>query len=676
MPPLKLKMPDHAYCVIGSEMEMEDPFLSGVSLPADRLPLLVHQGEEVLETQLNSEIDKVLPASGIPKFTLSWKNISVRVKKKRKETFLNLFPKYEDTEILNNVSGVVHSGSLVAIMGASGAGKTTLLATISQRIKAHSTGEILLNGQNVSKEVMRQISGFVPQQDLHVETLTVEETLSFMSRLKINPAMTETDRKRWIRSLLAELGLNKCINTRISALSGGERKRMSLAVQLLTDPPILFCDEPTTGLDSYSAGAVVEKLRQLTSMGKAIICTIHQPASGLFDLFHRVLLLAGGRLAYFGDVADAPNYFKSLGLECPSTYNPAEFYVQQLAVTPGREEACLRHIEILCDRFALSSLGMSLQEELSSLSHSANNEGYTNSCISGNSYLKSINHPKIPCYTQLYWLTWRSLIDEKRQWTTHAIRLGLFMFVSMVLAFPFMEMKTDQRGIQSRQGLLYLVVTETIFTYAYAVMHTFPGQMPMLLREIGDGLYPPGPFYASKMLTLLPKSLFEPIPYAFLIFYVVGLTGGFFGFLFFCIPVIFCATSSTAYGAMLSASFESISTSSLVSVPVDLICIAFSGIYIQLSTVPSYLNWIKYISQFYYANEAISIFQWRLVDNIQCSDNPDMPCIRNGDEVLENYGFSEENLPIDILGLVLIYIISHIVGFTCFYRRSKNQAAY
>ncbi|XP_046383211.1 protein scarlet-like isoform X2 [Ischnura elegans] len=658
-------------------MEMEDPFMSGIGLPPDRLPLIVHEGEEMTESHIDSDSPvERLTNGGQPSFTLAWRNISVKVKRKRKESFLSLFPKYEKAIILNNVSGVVHSGSLVAIMGASGAGKTTLLATISQRIKAHTTGDILLNGQSVSKEVMRNISGFVPQQDLTVETLTVEETLNFMSRLKMNPAITETDRRKWIRSILAELGLNKCINTRISGLSGGERKRMTLAVQLLTDPPILFCDEPTTGLDSYSAGAVIEKLRQLTTMGKAVICTIHQPASGLFDLFHRVMLLAGGRLAYLGDVADAPNYFRSLGLDCPPTYNAAEFYVQQLAVTPGREEQCLKRIETLCDRFALSSLGMSLQAELCSISCSSSDDGYVSSLMSDTTDIKSMNHPKIPYYTQLYWLTWRTFVDERRQWSVHAVRLGLFMFVSMVLAFPFMDIKTDQHGVQSRQGLLYLVVTETIFTYAYAVQNTFPQQMPILLREISDGLYHPWPYYVSKMITLLPKSILEPIPYAFLIFYVVGLSGGFYGFFFFCIPVILCATSSTAYGAMLSASFESVSTSSLVSVPVDLICIAFSGIYIQLSTVPTYLSWIRYVSQFYYANEAISILQWRLVPEIECSDNPDVPCFRSGDEVLDNYGFSQENLPIDLFGLMLIYVVSHVVGYICFHLRSRTQPTY
>lgn len=115
--------------------------------------------------------------------------------------------------------------------------------------------------------------------------------------------VTETQRNRRISSLLSELGLAKCAYTTLGELSGGELKRLSLAVQLLTDPVLLFCDEPTTGLDSYNAGIVVESLRSFASRGKAVICTIHQPASGLFDLFHEVLLLAGGRVAFHGNVS-------------------------------------------------------------------------------------------------------------------------------------------------------------------------------------------------------------------------------------------------------------------------------------------------------------------------------------------------------------------------------------
>nr|CAD7595248.1 unnamed protein product [Timema genevievae] len=144
--------------------------------------------------------------------------------------------------------------------------------------------------------------------------------------------------------------------------------------------------------------------------------------------------------------------------------------------------------------------------------------------------------------------------------------------VGLLISLPYLNLNSDeQTGIQNMQGLLYLIVTETIFTYTYSVFHTFPQEIPLLLREIGNGLYRPGPYYISKMIILIPRAILGPFIYTGLIFYIAGLQGGVTGFLLFCIPVISSAIAATAYGSVMSASFESVSTASLLSVPVDFI---------------------------------------------------------------------------------------------------------
>lgn len=121
--------------------------------------------------------------------------------------------------------------------------------------------------------------------------------------------------------LSAHLGLNKILNSRLCVLSGGERKKVALAVQLINDPPILFCDEITTGLDSYSAAHIVNTLRRVAQSGKIVICTIHQPASGLFDQFQEVILLTNGRLAYQGSVSLVNNFFQKYNLKIIFIHN-------------------------------------------------------------------------------------------------------------------------------------------------------------------------------------------------------------------------------------------------------------------------------------------------------------------------------------------------------------------
>nr|CAD7449860.1 unnamed protein product [Timema bartmani] len=249
--------------------------------------------------------------------------------------------------------------------------------------------------------------------------------------------------------------------------------------------------------------------------------------------------------------------------------------------------------------------------------------------------------------------------------------------VGLLISLPYLNLNSDeQTGIQNMQGLLYLIVTETIFTYTYSVFHTFPQEIPLLLREIGNGLYRPGPYYISKMIILIPRAILGPFIYTGLIFYIAGLQGGVTGFLLFCIPVISSAIAATAYGSVMSASFESVSTASLLSVPVDFISVIFSGIFIQLGNLPPHLSWIRYTSTFYFGIEAISILQWQQILHIRCPDEPEIPCISSGIGVLNKYGYSTSNFPIDLTGLFVIYCVCHIIGFLAIWKRSKSQPVY
>ncbi|XP_075226956.1 protein scarlet-like isoform X2 [Lycorma delicatula] len=522
------------------------------------------------------------------KLTLSWHNLSVWVKNKdeEKSTWFNKSLKSE--RIIDKVSGIAESGCLLAIMGPSGAGKTTLLATISQRLKGDITGEILVNGRNMPSSTMAKLSGFVPQQDLTLRSLTVMEHMQLMARLKMDRNLLTSQRNQRVISLLAELGLTKCSNTRLSALSGGEMKKVSLGVEIINNPPLLFCDEPTTGLDSYNAGAVIEMLRQLAVQGKTVICTIHQPASGIFDMFHSVaLLVRGGRLAYHGESDSALAFFNSVGLVCPTSYNLSEFLVSQLVI--NNDIKSQQRADRICSQFNSSEQGQALAKKLQiELTKNQHMPCYfiDNYLFKGKAedefqtYI-SIQTPSY--FTQTYWLTWRSLIEIKRNPQDQIIRLAFYMFIALLISTPYIGMTVDQKGIQNMQGFLYLVVVETVFTFSYSVCHTFPAELPVLLREIGNGLYSPGPYYASKMIILLPRALLEPILYSSLVFWIAGLFGGVIGCLKFCIPVIACAIAATAYGCLISAAFESVATGSLASVPVEQISLIFCGIFMSLS---------------------------------------------------------------------------------------------
>ncbi|XP_046830230.1 protein scarlet-like [Vespa crabro] len=609
-------------------------------------------------------------------FNLMWKNISFAVKKKNQNylrSFLGL-DRFEYIRILNGVNGIVQSGTLMAIMGPSGAGKTTLLATLSQRIEGEIEGEILLNGRSINKKEMIKISGYVPQQDLVVESLTVQEHMEFMACMRMDRRYRAGLRKLRISALLTELTLINCVNSKLSALSGGEKKRVSLAVQLLTEPSILFCDEPTTGLDSYATMTVVKTLHDVATRGKIVICSIHQPASGLLDIFHQLLLISDSRVAFQGSITDAANFFDSLNLHCPPTYNNAEFYVSQLSVKHENEDENSKKVKWICDQYEKSIYGEKV------LSLIRNNHEYVKdinnlSIIFSDNVLSKNDFKKIRTLTQIEWLLWRTYIDYKRNLFSIFLRFIFYLFIGIFISLPYINVnkEVDQSSIQNMQGLYYLIVVETIFMFNYANFYTFPSEMPLLLREIAASLYDPTSYYISKVLIMIPGTIFQPFLYAGMIYLITGLKDGLFDFFYFIIPIIFCAFAASAFGLLMSASFNSIETASLVSVPIDFLNLLYSGIFLHLGNLSPLISWLKYLSIFYYGLEAVSLVQWKKIDHIDCSSDPEISCISTGLKVLDKYGYIIDHYYIDLLGLLIICLVCHFVSFLIL--RCKSQKA-
>lgn len=178
-------------------------------------------------------------------------------------------------------------------------------------------------------------------------------------------------RMQKVAEVLRELSLTDSQNTvigtlgRVKGLSGGERKRLAFASEALTDPALLLCDEPTSGLDSFMAHSVLQVLRRMALKGKTVILTIHQPSSELYALFDKLQLMAEGRVAFLGTPAEAEAFFgRVLDAPCPSNYNPADFYVQLLAIVPGREVESAATVRRVCDAYAASEVGKAVRRQV------------------------------------------------------------------------------------------------------------------------------------------------------------------------------------------------------------------------------------------------------------------------------------------------------------------------
>jgi ABC-type multidrug transport system ATPase subunit len=254
--------------------------------------------------------------------------------------------------ILDNISGSVKSGQVMAIMGASGAGKSTFLDLLARKSKrGNVSGVTLVNGREVTDAEFKNVIGFVDQEDTLMSTLTVYETILYSALLRLPREMSIEAKKFRTLETMQELGILGIKDMRIGnsgvfsilltrssflfifnifaghrSISGGEKRRVSIACELVTSPSILFLDEPTSGLDAYNAFNVVESLISLArDYNRTVVFTIHQPRSNIVSLFDQLVLLAAGKMVYSGEFSKCQDYFTSIGQPCPPGFNIADF---------------------------------------------------------------------------------------------------------------------------------------------------------------------------------------------------------------------------------------------------------------------------------------------------------------------------------------------------------------
>lgn len=231
--------------------------------------------------------------------------------------------------ILQGVQGVIKSSRMTAIMGPSGAGKTTFMNVLCGKVP-RTSGNLWVNGKQCEMHHYKKMIGYVPQDDLMIRELSVREVLMHSAKIRLPSSWSNAEIEEYVDNLILALNLSHVQHTVIGdevkrGISGGQRKRVNIGIELAAVPICMFLDEPTSGLDSTAALEVARILQQITSLGLTIVAAIHQPRIEIFEKFDDVLIIApGGRTAYLGPTADAQQYFENLGYEFPISTNPAD----------------------------------------------------------------------------------------------------------------------------------------------------------------------------------------------------------------------------------------------------------------------------------------------------------------------------------------------------------------
>ncbi|XP_011300537.1 protein white [Fopius arisanus] len=602
------------------------------------------------------------------RITYTWSEVNVYYTSRNGRAWDRMFRRKKPVEqrhILKDACGVAYPGELLVIMGSSGAGKTTLLNALTFRSSRGITvsGTMAANGRRVTSSVLTSRTAYVQQDDIFVGTLTVREHLLFQAMVRMDRDIPYKQRVKRVNDVISELALTKCRDTiigvpgRVKGLSGGEMKRLSFASEVLTDPPLMFCDEPTSGLDSFMAHQVVSVLKALTARGKTIIATLHQPSSELFALFDRILLMAEGRVAFMGTSEQAYAFFKTMGAVCPSNYNPADYFVQVLAVVPGREASCRHTINAVCDAFQRSDNGTKIALEAETIQGEfeeslRNPQGKDN----GRSPYKASWCEQ---FRAVLWRSWLSVIKEP---ILIKVRLLQTLMVSLLIGVIYYGQRLDQDGVMNINGALFIFLTNMTFQNVFAVISVFCAELPIFLREHRNGMYRTDIYFICKTLAEAPIFVAVPVLFTTIVYPMVGLYPGVDHFFIAAGVMTLIANVATSFGYLISCASTNISMALSVGPPVIIPFLLFGGFFLNTASVPVYFEWFSYLSWFRYGNEALLINQWSEVETIACTRS-NATCPKTGHMVLQTYNFDEGDFYRDIIALCALIVSFRFIAF-------------
>lgn len=445
----------------------------------------------------------------------SWKDVCYDIKIKS-----------ETRRILDHVDGWVKPGTLTALMGVSGAGKTTLLDVLATRVTMGViTGDMLVDGQQRDSSFQRK-TGYVQQQDLHLQTTTVREALNFSALLRQPAHVLRKDKLAYVDEVIKLLDMDEYADAVVGVPGEGlnveQRKRLTIGVELAAKPELLlFLDEPTSGLDSQTSWAICDLMEKLKNSGQAILCTIHQPSAMLFQRFDRLLFLAkGGKTVYFGPIGHnsrtLASYFERNGAhKCPDDANPAEWMLEVIGAAPGTST----DIDWF-DTWRNSSEYQGVHRELEELKNADpsnlqrattrdNKAAYREFAAPFGQQLSVVTHRVF----QQYWRT-PSYIYSK---------IALCLFSALFIGFIFYNAPLTQQGLQNQMFSIFMLFT--IFgQLVQQIMPHFVTQRSLYeVRERPSKTYSWKAFMFANITVELPWNTLMAVIIFFCFYYPIGL---------------------------------------------------------------------------------------------------------------------------------------------------------
>lgn len=472
---------------------------------------------------------------------LTWRDLKVDV----------LSFKGETRTVLQGLTGYAMPGQLMAIMGPSGSGKSTMLDALSGRLATNTvlSGKVLLNGHK--KKLSYGTAAYVTQEDNLTGTLTVRETIRYSAKLRLPDKMSAGEKNAIVESVMNEMGLQYCADTAVGnwhmrGISGGERRRLSIAIEILLRPRLLFLDEPTSGLDSAAAFFVTQTISNLARDGRTVIASIHQPSSEVFELFDNLYILSGGKTIYFGQASGACNFFAAAGFPCPPLRSPSDHFLRCVNADFDRVKTSLKTshilwntdspdpfdntkttkiISTLMDSYRQSEYAMNASTTVLEISQRRGT--VLESCGSRSSF-----------FMQAATLTRRSFTNMSRDAGYYWLRLVIYIFVSLCVGTVYYNVGNSYNAILARGSCGSFIFGFVTFM-SIGGFPSFVEDMKVFHRERMNGHYGVVAFVFGNSLSSIPFLFVISVVTGSICYFMVRLHPGFVHFAFFALGLFF-----------------------------------------------------------------------------------------------------------------------------------------
>jgi len=536
--------------------------LKGVS------PLIPERLSVALAVQ--SEHDDVgsMRVEGLP---LSWRDVQVTL---------------AGNLALRGVSGDIAAGSLVAVMGPSGSGKTTLLNALSRRGLV-SSGEIRYGNQLWNQSLKRKVA--MVEQDDHVfAELTVGESLRYAAALRLH-SLSPAAREARVQAVMATLRLTRVANSRVGdtsaietrGVSGGERKRLCIAMELLTLPKLLFCDEITSGLDASMAFVAIEVLRDLASVtGLTIVTTIHQPSSKVFQLFDRLLLLNAGEAVFHGPVSTAAERFAALGHPCPAGYNHADWLLEVLVMglLSPEQAASLRE-----------ECGPASVKPFRSVAES-----------SATKVGRGVRAPWSYQLAILFRRGWRVSRTSLWSYQEAVLQVGMGLLAGLV----YYRLGYEADDVKKRSNACFSLGVQWMFFPMCAAMYMLPGGEALLRKELSVGAYSLSANFIATNILVLPSQLLMASIHVTVFYWLAGIADDVAAFVLTYLGIVLLIVTFHSLGVLMSVLPIPPPARQTASFLIMNFCVTFGGVTVEYDHMT--LAWLRFTNPLYWAENLLA----------------------------------------------------------------------